>query len=1060
MGPNEITKQVSMLAARIRNMPALQEIAKQRAKLPITSFKDEITLLVSNHQVVLVAGETGCGKTTQVPQFILDHMWSKGKACKIICTQPRRISAISVAERIATERGEPIGETVGYQIRLESKGGPHSSLMFCTNGVLLRKLVMARYHSKRSERQGSSENLEDELTGLDATHVIVDEIHERDCNADFLLVILKDLLNTSPDLRVVLMSATLDAERFSAYFNGCPVLRVPGFTYPVHVHYLEDVLALTEFRKNNNDGVLHDARRGESCLNKEDADAMDEALSFAWLNNEFELLMDMITESPDAGLNYQHSLTGATALMIAAGKGRVDDVSTILSLGANSSIVAKDGSTALDWALKYKQEKIAELIQCYEKQIRKSQSSEETELLDMYHKQSDQEEVDMSLIESLLVKICTTSDRSEQENGAILIFFPGWEDIMQCRERLLASSLFSNSSKFLLLPLHSMVPSAEQKKVFKRPPSGVRKVILATNIAETAITIDDVVCVIDSGRIKEKSYDPYTNVSTLQTSWVSKASAKQREGRAGRCLPGVCYHLFSKVREAALPEYQLPEMKRTPLEELCLKVKLLQPDGRIKDFLSKAVDPPLDLSIKNAVTLLQDIGALTEDEKVTKLGEQLGSLPVHPATSKMLLLAILLNCLDPALTIACAAGYREPFVLPTDPRQKKDAFSARQKLAEAYGGYSDHLAVVAAFDGWEAAKSRGQENRFCSQHFISPGIMVMLDGMRRQLQNELAQRGFVPKGQHPCSRNARDPGIVRAIVAAGMYPMVGRLLPPLPNGQKAVVQTARGEKVRIHQHSANFRLVHYDSKFGSSEQRLLVFDEITRGDSRVYIRNCTLLNPHPLLVLSTELVVAPLDPDSDDDELVDDDEMTDSEEEEINPTHKKRNNIMAAPEKRIAIILDRWLKYQATSVEAAQLYCLRERLLAALAFKITKPRSNLPAMLAAAVYTLACLLSFEGVLDPNSSSSPVLTTSKKLNSQQDQRSWFQELNTQRGSPDIPPSVNRTMSNGRGQSQSLISKQYVAVRDGRFTAQEQGRSELSETGRSSRGSRSSKRPRGR
>ena len=160
----------------------------------------------------------------------------------------------------------------------------------------------------------------------------------------------------------------------------------------------------------------------------------------------------------------------------------------------------------------------------------------------------------------------------DSTDGAILVFLPGWDDINKVRERLCTSPFFKDSSKYVISALHSMVPSEEQKKVFRQSPPGCRKIVLSTNIAETAITINDVVYVIDSGRMKEKSYDPYDNVSTLQTSWVSKASAKQREGRAGRCQPGICYHLYSKLRAASLADFQVPEIKRTPIEELCLQV--------------------------------------------------------------------------------------------------------------------------------------------------------------------------------------------------------------------------------------------------------------------------------------------------------------------------------------------------------------------------------------------------------------------------------------------------------------------------------------------------------
>lgn len=332
----------------------------------------------------------------------------------------------------------------------------------------------------------------------------------------------------------------------------------------VRTFYLEDVLVLTETGDSRSTGLK---------LSKEDADVMDEAISTAWLDDDFELLLQIVTENQGSSLcNYQHPLTGATALMVAAGKGRVDDLSLFLSLGADQSIVSLDGASALDWAKQYGQEEVVEFLTNYQGEEMNSEAG--AELLRNYHSSIDQEEIDVGLIERLLKYICRTpsDDKDKNHDGAVLIFLPGWEDIMKTRDVLQASSLFGDSSRFLLLPLHSMLPSSEQKKVFLRPPLGVKKIVLSTNIAETAITIDDVVYVIDSGRMKEKSYDPYSNVSTLQTAWISKASLKQREGRAGRCQPGVCYHLFSKIRAAALLEFQLPEIKRTPLEELCLQV--------------------------------------------------------------------------------------------------------------------------------------------------------------------------------------------------------------------------------------------------------------------------------------------------------------------------------------------------------------------------------------------------------------------------------------------------------------------------------------------------------
>ncbi|XP_008806703.2 DExH-box ATP-dependent RNA helicase DExH6-like isoform X2 [Phoenix dactylifera] len=922
MHKSEIAKKVDQLTSKINGSAQLKKIMEDRAKLPIASFKDVITSTLETNQVVLISGATGCGKTTQVPQYILDHMWAKGEACKIVCTQPRRISAISVAERIAYERGETIGENVGYKIRLESQGGKNSSIMFCTNGVLLRLLISRGANSSKAEM--GNKKLEDGIMGI--THIIVDEIHERDRFSDFMLAILRDILPSYPHLRMVLMSATIDAERFSQYFNGCPIIQVPGFTYPVKTFYLEDVLSILKSTDDNHlDRVAISGVEEGTSLTEDYKNALDESINLALSNDEFDPLLELISsEQTPKVYNYQHSLTGVSPLMVFAGKGRIGDVCMLLSFGADCSLCAQDGSSALDWAQQENQLRVCEILKKHiEKDI--SKSAEEEELLGTYLASINPEHVDTVLIERLLRKICTDS-----KEGAILVFLPGWDDINQIRERLLASPFFRDPLKFVILSLHSMIPSAEQKKVFKCPPVGARKIILSTNIAETAVTIDDVVYVINSGRMKEKSYDPYNNVSTLQSSWVSKASARQREGRAGRCQPGTCYHLYSRTRAASLPEYQVPEIKRMPIEELCLQVKLLDPDCGIVDFLQRTLDPPVPETIRNAIIVLQDIGALTDDEKLTDLGEKLGSLPVHPSTSKMLLFAILMNCLDPALTLACASDYREPFILPMAPDERKRAAAAKVELASLYGGYSDQLAIVAAFDCWKRAKDRGQESQFCSKYFISSNTMNMLSNMRKQLQSELARNGFVPSGISNCSLNAQDPGILRAVLMAGTYPMVGRLLPPRKNsGKRAIVETASGAKVRLHPHSLNFNL----SFSKSTGSPLIIYDEVTRGDGGMYIKNCSLAGPYPLLLLAMEMVVAP----ADDDDESDEDEASSGEEDEMEmntSSGKSGEEIMSSPDNTVSVVVDRWLRFESTALDVAQIYCLRERLSTAILFKV------------------------------------------------------------------------------------------------------------------------------
>lgn len=805
------------------------------------------------------------------------------------------------------------------------------------------------------------------------------------------------------------MSATIDAERFSKYFNGCPVIQVPGFTYPVKTYYLEDVLSILRLTDENHlTAASLNSVEEVAALTEEYKAALDESINLAVYSDEFEPLMEIISTEQNRNIfGYQHSMTGVSPLMVLAGKGRIGDVCMILSFGVDCTLTDNDGRSALDWAQQENQLQICEIIKNHmEKNT--SKSAEDEDLLNKYLASINPENIDTVLIERLLKWICTSSSE-----GAILVFLPGWDDINQTKERLLASGSFGDSSKFMIHSLHSMIPTVEQKKVFKHPPNGVRKIILSTNIAETAVTIDDVVFVIDTGRMKEKSYDPYSNVSTLYASWISKASARQREGRAGRCQPGTCYHLYSKIRAASMPDYQVPEIKRMPIEELCLQVKLLDPDCNVIEFLQKALDPPVFETIRNAIVVLQDIGALTEDEQLTELGKKLGALPVHPSTSKMLLVAILMNCLDPALTLACSAYYREPFLLPMAPDEKKKAAAAKVELASLYGGYSDQLAVVAAFECWKRAKDTGQETLFCSRYFVSSSTMNMLLNMRKRLQSELVMACFITEDTSSYSLNAQDPGILRAVLMAGSYPMVARLLGVRKHNGRAIVETASGSKVRLHHHSSNFNL--NSKKLIASP--IIVFDEITRGDGGLYIKNCSVVSPYPLVLLAVEMAVAPADNgvDSEDDSHASGEEEDDMDMNTSSEQHG--NQIMSSPDNVVTIVVDRWLKFQSTALEVAQIYCLRERLAEAILFKVKSPAAALPPPLAASMHAIACILSHHSL--PR-----ILSTNESTDDPQPPNSLYADMNTikqGRVSNLIAPSgfLKSLMSNnGRQFSQSF------------------------------------------
>lgn len=325
VGRSSLLSQPDALAAyHATRSLAPKHLSEQTRALPVAQHHTEIVTTVENHQVTIVAGETGCGKTTQVPQYILDHWLGSGRGAYCLCTQPRRISAMSIADRVASERGESVGHAVGYQIRLEAKCCPDTAMLFCTNGILLRKLTQAEGSTKELDR---------------VTHVIVDEVHERDMFADFLLVVLKELLQTRPDLKVILMSATMNESLFSDYFNGAPIIRIPGQVHPVTNVHLDDILPAVDWRSSQSKqeklaergmstSVAQSSERPPQPADDSQTQAMEEAISNAFLSpsdaNFSQLLALAPAASPtgEALVNVQHRDTGACALMAAAGQGR------------------------------------------------------------------------------------------------------------------------------------------------------------------------------------------------------------------------------------------------------------------------------------------------------------------------------------------------------------------------------------------------------------------------------------------------------------------------------------------------------------------------------------------------------------------------------------------------------------------------------------------------------------------------------------------------------------------------------------------------------------------
>ncbi|ESK92682.1 dead deah box [Moniliophthora roreri MCA 2997] len=630
--------------ARVQSLE-YQKILAAREKLPSFSAKDQFLAMLESNRVVVVVGQTGCGKTTQLPQFILDSLIlaDNGSKASILVTQPRRISALGVAARVSYERLDD--GSVGYAIRGESKQTDKTKLLFCTTGVVLRRL-----------------SLGDKLA--DVTHIVVDEVHERSVDGDFLLLELKELLKANSKLKVVLMSATINHETFVKYFNGAPLLTIPGFTHPVTDLYLEDFIPKLEYRPP---------------------------------------------------------------------------------------------------AIKGKQDKAEAEKTAYMKQGLDEQSV--TSIMNI----SRSERIDYQLIAALVDHLIT----SGKQRGGVLIFLPGVQEIRQCMEALKATVSTKDAE---ILPLHANLSSDEQMKVFAKTSKW--KLIATTNVAETSITIDDVIYVIDTGKVKETQYDHEANLSRLMETWITRAAARQRRGRAGRTQPGVCYKLYTRKQEKTMGSFPIPEILRVPLENISLSVKVMREDEDVKLYLNQAIDPPQTIAIDKAWSTLQEVGAVDEEGKLTALGRHMSLLPIDLRLAKMLVLGTIFRCLGPILTIAASLSSKPLFVSPMDKRE--EATKARARFAT---GNSDLLTDAYAYDECmklsQEGKSQGSIRQFCEQNFISPSTLREISMLRREYLGPLISIGFVPLDTTPSTDalnvNSNNVNLVKAIVVGGLWPRVARV---------------------------------------------------------------------------------------------------------------------------------------------------------------------------------------------------------------------------------------------------------------------------------------------
>lgn len=540
-------------------------ILKTRRNLPVHVQRDEFLELYQKSQILVFVGETGSGKTTQIPQFVLYDDMPQRAGKLVACTQPRRVAAMSVAERVANEMDVKLGEEVGYSIRFEDMTGPKTILKYMTDGMLLRE-AMNDHELKRYST------------------IILDEAHERTLATDVLMGLLKEVVLRRPDLKLIIMSATLDAQKFQRYFNDAPLLAVPGRTHPVEIFY-----------------------------------------------------------TPEPERDYVEAA-----------------LRTVLQIHATEA------------------------------------------------------------------------------EGDILLFLTGEEEIEDaCRKISLEADEMvreADAGTLKVYPLYGTLPPAQQQRIFEPapPPRGPnkrpgRKCIVATNIAETSLTIDGIVYVVDPGFSKQKVYNPRIRVESLLVSPISKASAQQRAGRAGRTRPGKCFRLYTEgAFKKELIEQTYPEILRSNLSSTVLELKKLGIDDLVHFDL---MDPPAPETLMRALEELNYLACLDDDGNLTRMGKVASEFPLDPALAVMLISSPEFYCSNEILSLTALLSVPQVFVRPASARKRADEM--KNLFAHPDG---DHLTLLNVYHAFKSDEAQANARQWCHDHFLSLRSLQSADNVRLQLK--------------------------------------------------------------------------------------------------------------------------------------------------------------------------------------------------------------------------------------------------------------------------------------------------------------------------------------
>uniref|UniRef100_A0A672YH67 ATP-dependent RNA helicase DHX15 n=1 Tax=Sphaeramia orbicularis TaxID=375764 RepID=A0A672YH67_9TELE len=580
--------------------PRYYEILKKRLQLPVWEYKESFTDIITRHQSFVLVGETGSGKTTQIPQWCVDMVRGlPGPKRAVACTQPRRVAAMSVAQRVADEMDVMLGQEVGYSIRFEDCSSAKTILKYMTDGMLLREAM----NDPLLERYGV---------------IILDEAHERTLATDILMGVLKEVVRQRSDLKVIVMSATLDAGKFQVYFDNCPLLTIPGRTHPVEIFY---------------------------------------------------------TPEPERD---------------------------------------------------YLEAAIRTVIQ---------------------------------------IHMC------EEDEGDCLLFLTGQEEIDEACKRIKreVDDLGPEVGDIKIIPLYSTLPPQQQQRIFEPPPprkpNGAigRKVVVSTNIAETSLTIDGVVFVIDPGFAKQKVYNPRIRVESLLVTAISKASAQQRAGRAGRTRPGKCFRLYTeKAYKTEMQDNTYPEILRSNLGSVVLQLKKLGIDDLVHfDFM----DPPAPETLMRALELLNYLAALNDDGDLTELGSMMAEFPLDPQLAKMVIASCEFNCSNEILSITA--------MLSGNAQDWADIFLAFYRPVLSQIGLMCCTLNIYFLEYFGTREFNHESNQWCYDNFVNYRSLMSADNVRQQL-SRIMDRFNLPR--RSTEFTSRDYYInIRRALCTGFFMQVAHL---------------------------------------------------------------------------------------------------------------------------------------------------------------------------------------------------------------------------------------------------------------------------------------------